>query len=190
MNPRRAIAAVALLAVVTTGTACGAKGDGRETGGRAPQQAMMSEQQATDRAEDIIRQAVDGMSIEPALERTGPGSIGPCIARDDHGPDDRLQVTLFYKLTGVPGTEAKNLVLQARDAWLEQGYEYNSSDEDDMSGPYPWVSMRTEPDDFWMEGITGVLDRTKGEGIATLKVTSPCFFPPGKAVTAPVSVGG
>ncbi|MFD6938517.1 hypothetical protein ACFWAP_20500 [Streptomyces goshikiensis] len=41
--------------------------------------------------------------------------------------------------------------------------------------------MRTEPDDFWMEGITGVLDRTKSEGLATLKVRSPCFLPPGKA---------
>ncbi|MFD8954886.1 hypothetical protein ACFV0B_39170 [Streptomyces xanthophaeus] len=141
----------------------------------------MNEQQAVDRAEEIIRQAVDGMSAEPTLERTGPETVGPCIARDDHGPDDRLQVTLFYKLTGVPGTEAKNLVLQARDAWLKQGYKYNSSDEKDMSGPYPWVSMRTEPDDFWMEGITGVLDRAKGEGIATLKVRSPCFLPPGKA---------
>ncbi|MFD5327011.1 hypothetical protein [Streptomyces sp. NPDC127092] len=141
----------------------------------------MNEQQAIDRAEQIIHQAVDAMSPKPTLERTGPETVGPCIARDDHGPDDRRQVTLFYKLTGVPGSEARNLVLQARDAWLKQGYKYNSSDEKDMSGPFPWVSMRTEPDDFWMEGITGVLDRAKGEGIATLKVRSPCFLPPGKA---------
>ncbi|MFE2931452.1 hypothetical protein [Streptomyces sp. NPDC059278] len=32
-----------------------------------------------------------------------------------------------------------------------------------------------------MEGITGVLDRAKGEGLATLKVRSPCFLPPGKS---------
>ncbi|MEU7553904.1 hypothetical protein AB0B01_16420 [Streptomyces sp. NPDC044571] len=161
-------------------TACGAQEDDGETA----KQVTMNEQQATDRAEQIIHQAVDTMSPKPTLERTGPATIGPCIARDDHGPDDRLQVTLFYKLTGVPGSEAKNLVLQARDAWLKQGYKYNSSDEEDMSGPFPWVSMRTEPDDFWMEGITGVVDRAKGEGLATLKVISPCFLPPGKATTA------
>ncbi|WCD86200.1 hypothetical protein KPP03845_102542 [Streptomyces xanthophaeus] len=177
MNPRKAFPAAALLALTAVVTACGA----REDNGEAAKGVTMNEQQAVDRAEEIIRQAVDGMSAEPTLERTGPETVGPCIARDDHGPDERLQVTLFYKLTGVPGTEARNLVLQARDAWLKQGYKYNSSDEKDMSGPYPWVSMRTEPDDFWMEGITGVLDRAKGEGIATLKVRSPCFLPPGKA---------
>ncbi|MFD8826314.1 hypothetical protein ACFV1C_28660 [Streptomyces sp. NPDC059605] len=144
----------------------------------------MDKQQAIDRAEEIVQQAVDGMSPEPVPERTGPETIGPCIARDDHGRDDRLQVTLFYKLTGVPGSEARNLVLQARDAWLKQGYKYNSSNKEDLAGPYPWVSMRTEPDDFWMEGITGVLDRTKDEGIATLKVRSPCFLPQGKSSTA------
>ncbi|WP_234323401.1 hypothetical protein [Streptomyces sp. NRRL F-2580] len=150
----------------------------------------MNEQQATDRAEEIIHQAVDVMSPQPTLERFGPATVGPCIARDDHGPDDRLQVTLFYKLTGVPGSEAKNLVLQARDAWLKQGYKYNSSNEEDMSGPFPWVSMRTEPDDFWMEGITGVLDRAKGEGLATLKVISPCFLPPGKTKASGAAPAG
>ncbi|MEU3217355.1 hypothetical protein [Streptomyces sp. NPDC006971] len=166
--------------MMVTVTACGTQ----EDDGDAPKQITMNEQQAIDRAEEIIRQAVDGMSPKPVLERTGPEAVGPCIARDDHGPDDRLQVTLFYKLTGVPGAEAKNLVLQARDAWLKQGYEYDSSDKEDMSGPYPWVSMRTELNDFWMEGITGILDRAKGEGIATLKVRSACFLPPGKSSSA------
>ncbi|MCX4694425.1 hypothetical protein [Streptomyces sp. NBC_01408] len=176
MKPRKAFSVAALLALSVTVTACGADaGDGE-----APQQVTTNEQQAVDRAEEIIHQAVDAMSPQPTLERFGPATIGPCIARDDSRSDDRLQVTLFYKLTGVPGSEARNLVLQARDAWLKQGYKYNSSDEEDMSGPFPWVSMRTEPDDFWMEGITGVLDRAKGEGLATLKVISPCFLPPTK----------
>ncbi|MGW6981023.1 hypothetical protein ACWGE1_16460 [Streptomyces sp. NPDC054932] len=170
MTPRKALPVAALLVLTVTATACG---------GGAAKPVAMSEQQAVDRAEGIVRQAVDAMSPRPAPERTGPATVGPCIAKDDSRSDDRLQVTLFYKLTGVPGTEAGNLVLQARDAWLKQGYEYHSSDEADMSGPFPWVSMRTEPDDFWMEGITGVLDRTKGEGLATLKVTSPCFPPSG-----------
>ncbi|MER6200958.1 hypothetical protein ABT234_26775 [Streptomyces sp. NPDC001586] len=170
MKPLSAFSAAAVLALTLTVTACG--------GGPA-KQVTMTEQQAVDRAEGIIRQAVDAMSPLPTPERTGPATVGACIAKDDSSGDDRLQVTLFYKLTGVPGTEAGNLVLQARDAWLKQGYEYHSSDEADMSGPFPWVSMRTEPDDFWMEGITGVLDRSKGEGLATLKVTSPCFLPPG-----------
>ncbi|MER7517446.1 hypothetical protein [Streptomyces sp. NPDC126499] len=141
----------------------------------------MNEQQAIDRAEQIIGEAVDGMSPRPTLERMGNAPVGACIARDDHGHDDRVQVTLIYKLTGVPGAQAQNLVRQARDAWLKKGYTYNTSGEVDWDGAFPTVYMRTEPDDFWMDAVTGVVDRAKGEGIASLKVTSPCFLPPGKA---------
>ncbi|WP_328668248.1 hypothetical protein OG905_13725 [Streptomyces sp. NBC_00322] len=181
MNLRRIVPAAALLAMTTMVTGCGAQQDGQETGGRAPKQVTMNEQQAIDRAEEIIHQAVDGMSPKPTLERIGSLPVGPCIARDDHGPDDRVQVTVAYKLTGVPGSEAQNLVRQARDAWLKQGYKYNSSGEADWSGPFPAVYMRTEPDDFWMDAMTGVVDRAKGEGLASLGVTSPCFLPPEKA---------
>ncbi|MFI0201617.1 MULTISPECIES: hypothetical protein [Streptomyces] len=140
----------------------------------------MNEQQAIDRAEEIIHQAVVGMSPRPTLERMGPAPVGACIARDDHGPDDRVQVTVAYKLTGVPGSEAQNLVRQARDAWLKQGYKHNSSGEVDWTSAFPTVYMRTGPDDFWMDAVTGVVDRAKGEGLASLSVTSPCFLPPGK----------
>ncbi|WP_258382477.1 hypothetical protein [Streptomyces sp. NTH33] len=134
----------------------------------------MNEQQAIKRAEEIIHQAVDGMSPKPKLEQIGPTPVGACIARDDHGPDDRLQVSLTYKLTEVPGSRAKLLVRQARDAWVKLGYKFLSSDAD-WSKPFPQVSMRTEPDDFWMDAVTGVVDRATGEGLASIGVTSPCF---------------
>ncbi|MGW7455798.1 hypothetical protein [Streptomyces sp. NPDC054787] len=140
----------------------------------------MSEQQAADRAEEIIHQAVDGMTPQPTLERMGHAPVGTCIARNDSRSDDRVQVTVIYKLTGVPASEAENLVRQARDAWLKQGYKHNTSGEVDWSTPFPTVYMRTGSDGFWMDAVTGVLDRAKGEGLATLKVTSPCFLPPDK----------
>ncbi|MFF3731282.1 hypothetical protein ACFYXM_13435 [Streptomyces sp. NPDC002476] len=184
MKLRKAILAAALLTMPITVTACGTQEDVQANGGKTPKQVTMDEQQAIDRAEDIIQQAVASMSPKPTPERVGPPPVGPCIARDDHGPDDRLQVRIAYKLTGVPGTEAKNLVRQARDAWLKQGYTYTSSGMDDWSGPFPAVYMRTAPDDFWMNALTGVLDRAKGQGLASLVVTSPCFLPPGKSSTA------
>ncbi|MGW7527627.1 hypothetical protein [Streptomyces sp. NPDC054783] len=134
----------------------------------------MNKQQATKRAEEIIHQAVDGMSPKPKLEQIGPTPVGACIARDDGGPDDRLQVSLAYKLTGVPGSKAKSLVRQARDAWVKLGYKFQSSDAD-WSKPFPHVNMRTEPDDFWMDAITGVVNRATGDGLASIGVTSPCF---------------
>ncbi|MBT2403622.1 hypothetical protein J7I97_16520 [Streptomyces sp. ISL-87] len=169
-------------------TACGAQEGGQKSGGNASKKVTMNEQQAIDRAEEIIQQAVEGMSPKPTLERMGPLPVGPCIARDDHGPDDRVQVTVAYKLTGVPGPEAQNLVRQARDAWLKQGYKHNTSGEVDWSGPFPAVYMRTEPDDFWMDAMTGVVDRAKGEGLASIGVKSPCFLPPGKATAADPAV--
>ncbi len=137
------------------------------------------------RAEEIIHQAVDGMSPRPTLKRIGPVPIGTCLA-DDHSSGERQQVSLSYQLTGVPGSQAKNLVRQARDAWVKLGYKFQSSDGD-WSDPFPTVNMRTEPDDFWMYAITGVLDRSKGEGLATIGVTSPCFASNAASTADPAS---
>ncbi|MEJ8648952.1 hypothetical protein WKI65_12840 [Streptomyces sp. MS1.AVA.3] len=143
----------------------------------AQKQIKMSEQQAVDRAEEIIHQAVGGMSPKPTLKPAG-NSTGPCIALDDHRSDDRVQVMRSYQLTGVPGNEAKKLVRQARDAWVKHGYRFTSSEADgDWSDPFPSVNMRTEPDNFSVEALTGVMDRKKGEGLAAITVTSPCFLP-------------
>ncbi|MCF3178866.1 hypothetical protein IPZ70_02715 [Streptomyces polychromogenes] len=169
MNLRRAVPAAVALAMTIVVAACGVPS----------KPVVMNEQQAIGRAEQIIHQAVDGMSPKPTLERMTGAPVDVCIARDDHRPDERVQVEVAYKLTGVPGSEAQNLVRQARDAWLRQGYKYNSGGEVDWSGPFPTVYMRTEPDDFWMDAVTGVMDRAKGEGVASLSVTSPCFLPPG-----------
>lgn len=174
MKLRRLISAGALAIAVVTASACGAHQGEKGDGGTTPKHVAMNDQQAVKRAEEIIHQAVDGMSPKPKLERIGPAPVGACIARDDHGPDDRLQVSLTYKLTGVPGSKAKSLVRQATDAWVKLGYKFQSSDPD-WSKPFPNVSMRTVSDDFWMDAVTGVVNRATGEGLASVGVTSPCF---------------
>ncbi|MFE7318482.1 hypothetical protein ACFU7T_36095 [Streptomyces sp. NPDC057555] len=144
----------------------------------------MSEQQAIDRAEEIVHLAVDGMSPKPTLK---PASkrVGACIAWDDHRPDDRIQVTRGYQLTGVSGAEAKKLVRQARDAWVKRGFRFTSADADgDWSSLFPSVDMRSEPDDFSVAAITGVMDRKTGDGLAAITVTSPCFLAVGSGTTS------
>lgn len=47
--------------------------------------------------------------------------------------------------------------------------------------------MRTVPDDFWMTALTGVVDKAKGEGLAAITVTSPCFGAGGSGTAAPSS---
>ncbi|MEV5510508.1 hypothetical protein [Streptomyces orinoci] len=104
----------------------------------------MNEQQATERAQQIIHQAVDGMSPKPTLKLSEGPSVGSCLAREEHGHDDRVQLTVTYQLTGVPGTQAKVLVKRARDAWVKQGYRFQSSTADGKwSDPFPFVNMRT-----------------------------------------------
>ncbi|MFJ8009324.1 hypothetical protein [Streptomyces fagopyri] len=170
--------AVLLLAMTVAISACGTQDGGAGGGSTTSKRVIMDERQATKRAEGIIHQAVDAMSPKPTLKRTPLKLMGSCLAGDDHGSDDRVQLRLSYQLTGVPGSEAKSLVRQARDAWVQQGYKYQSRGAD-WSDPFPTVSMRTEPDDFWMTALTGVLDKSKGEGLAAITVTSPCFSPGG-----------
>lgn len=179
MKLRKVMAVAILLASVFAATACGSEQDNQgKDNEAASKRVTMNEEQAARRAEEIIHQAVDGMSPKPTLKRIGPAPVGPCIARDDHGSDNRLQISLSYQLTGVPGSVAKKLVRQARDAWVMQGHKFQSSDAD-WSKPFPSVRMRTVSDDFWMDAVTGVVDRAKGEGLASIGVTSPCFDPAG-----------
>lgn len=95
------------------------------------------------------------MTPRPTLRRTGLRPVGACVA-DEHSAGGRVQVR------------------QARDAWVERGYEFQGKDGD-WADPFPSVSMRTPGDDFWMTALTGVVDRAKGEGMAAISVTSPCF---------------
>ncbi|MFD7882990.1 hypothetical protein ACFV3N_11215 [Streptomyces bauhiniae] len=125
------------------------------------------------RAQRIVHQAVDGMTPRPTLRRTGLRPVGACVA-DERSAGGRVQVRVTYQLTGVPGSVARELVRQARDAWVERGYEFQGKDGD-WADPFPCVSMRTPGDDFWMTALTGVLDKGKGEGLAAISVTSPCF---------------
>ncbi|MGC4995802.1 hypothetical protein [Streptomyces sp. DT195] len=177
---------IAALLTLTLGvTACGSGNTASTSDGTPTKQAMMDEQQATDRAEEVVQEAVAGMSPKPTLRRTGLRPLGACVA-DEHSAGERVQVRLTYQLTGVPGKDAKKLVRQARDAWVKRGYEFQGSDGD-WSDPFPSVSMRTVPDDFWMTALTGVLDKAKQEGLAAISVTSPCFAAEGTTAPDPVS---
>ncbi|MEU4731006.1 hypothetical protein [Streptomyces sp. NPDC023588] len=136
----------------------------------------MNEQQAVARAEEIVRQAVAGLSPRPALQPGGTQGPGACLA--DYGTSKRAQVIHRYQLTNVPGSAAKDLLGQVRDAWAAQGYEFKTEQgKGDWTKPDPYISMRTEPDDFWMSGGVGITNASTGEGIAYITVTSPCYSP-------------
>ncbi|MGW7786330.1 hypothetical protein ACWGKX_01830, partial [Streptomyces tricolor] len=103
MRLRRALFGVASLVTAIMVAACGSSQDETGADNASSKQVAMDEQQAMKRAEEIIHQAVDGMSPKPTLKRVGPVPIGACVARDDGGSDDRVQLSLTYQLTGVGG---------------------------------------------------------------------------------------
>ncbi|MDJ0384154.1 hypothetical protein [Streptomyces sp. G-G2] len=175
MSTRKAMAAM-LLGLTLTLTACGGAGNQRIT---------MDDQQAITRAEEIAHQALGAMSPKPLPKRDGRYGVGACLA--DSGPSEREQVHISYRLEGVPGSVSQQLVRQARDAWVAQGYKFKTESGDgDWSKPDPYVSMRTVPDDFWMELEVSVRDKATGDGVAYITVTSPCYFPKsGKTASPP-----
>ncbi|MFI1285036.1 hypothetical protein ACH4U5_30495 [Streptomyces sp. NPDC020858] len=146
------------------------------------EKVTMNEQQAVSRAEEIVRQAVAGLSPQPTLQPVGPQGPGACLA--DYGTSKRAQVGLSYQLKNVPGSAAKDLLGQVRDAWVAQGYKFKSKEgEGDWTKPDPYISMRTEPDDFWMSGGVGITNASTGEGIAYINVTSPCYPKPERSAS-------
>ncbi|MGW6978658.1 hypothetical protein ACWGE1_04240 [Streptomyces sp. NPDC054932] len=175
MNLRRVVASGVLLALMGTTAACADQG-------KPTEKVTMNEQQAVSRAEQIVQQAVAGLSPQPALQQNGAKGPGACLA--DYGVSKRAQVIHRYQLTKVPGSAAKDLLGQVRDAWVAQGYKFKSKEgEGDWSKPDPYISMRTEPDDFWMSGGIGITNEATGEGIAYITVTSPCYPKPERSAS-------
>ncbi|MFB7180659.1 hypothetical protein ACFCYI_23510 [Streptomyces sp. NPDC056257] len=170
MNLRRVLASGALLALMGTTAACADQG-------KPTEKVTMNEQQAVSRAQQIVQQAVAGLSPQPTLQPGGTQGPGACLA--DYGASKRSQVIHRYQLKNVPGSAAKDLLGQIRDAWVAQGYKFKSKEgEGDWTKPDPYISMRTEPDDFWMSGGVGITNAATGEGIAYITVTSPCYPKP------------
>ncbi|WP_326697463.1 hypothetical protein OG909_09060 [Streptomyces sp. NBC_01754] len=188
MKFRPAALTTALLIMAIGGSACGSgSGDGGKSDTTTQNRASkMDAQQATDRAEEILHQAVDGMSPKPQLKSIGPATVGPCLMDDGNSSADRKQVILVYQLTDVPGSAGNKLVRQARDAWVKQGYKFKSA-EPDWSKPYPKLFMHTTSDDFWMDAIVGATNKETGEGIAAITITSPCFSAEGSETNSAVS---
>ncbi|MFI8273695.1 hypothetical protein ACIGBH_02090 [Streptomyces sp. NPDC085929] len=161
---RSAVAWVTLLALTATTAACARK------------TADLTEQQARTRAEEIAQQAIAGMSPKPTLQRHHYSSSG-CVT--EFGTAKLDQVSVDYRLEGVPPSAARHLVRQTRDAWVAMGYDFQSKDSDgDWSDPAAAVFMHTRPDDFSLSAQNSITDRSTGDGIVYITVRSPCYLKP------------
>ncbi|MGW7451780.1 hypothetical protein [Streptomyces sp. NPDC054787] len=137
---------------------------------------VLDDQLADARAEEIVQQTRGSLSPKLTLQRDGRYGAGACLA--DHGKNERRQVHISYRLGEVPGSAGRQLVRQARDAWVGLGYEFQSATSDgDWTDPGTGVHMRTVPDDYWMTVQNSVTDQATGDGTAVLTVTSPCYVP-------------
>ncbi|MFD9219564.1 hypothetical protein ACFWDI_05925 [Streptomyces sp. NPDC060064] len=134
----------------------------------------MTEDEAAERADELVAQAVASMSPKPRLVGHDV-STRPCLDPSDGGSLDRVTVWRSYWLDGVPGGAGVSLVEQARDAWKEKGYVLDR--DVDKKAKSPSLHMKTSSDNFWLNAVAGDLGKGNGDTRASITVTSPCVQP-------------
>jgi hypothetical protein len=134
----------------------------------------MTEDEAAERADELIAQAVASMNPKPRLVGHDV-STRPCLDPGDGGSEDRVTVWRSYWLDDVPGDAGVSLVEQARDAWSDKGYVLDR--DVDKKAKSPSLHMKTPSDNFWLNAVAGDLGKGNGDTRASVTVTSPCVEP-------------
>ncbi|WP_327273508.1 hypothetical protein OG609_16535 [Streptomyces sp. NBC_01224] len=127
----------------------------------------MDMSQAERTAEDLIQEAIRGVSPEPRLESFG-GGVKSCQEPSDGGSEDRVTLTRNYWLKGIPRDDAKNVVRKVFENWKEAGHVVDAAP--DYERRVVAANLRSKPDDFLMQVAMGL------GGQLSVGVTSPCFW--------------
>ncbi|MFF2406422.1 hypothetical protein [Streptomyces sp. NPDC058092] len=127
----------------------------------------MDMSKAEQAAEDLIQEAIRGVSPEPRLESFG-GGVKSCQEPSDGGSEDRVTLTRNYWLKGIPRDDAKNVVRKVFENWKEAGHAVDAAPEYERR--VVAANLRSKPDDFRMQVAMGL------GGQLSVGVTSPCFW--------------
>lgn len=131
----------------------------------------ITQQQAADRVEQILRGTADGLTPRPRLEVAKEVSyIGSCLADPDDTADARKQVVRTYWLRDISERDYASIGEQILRLWKRQGYAIN--DTPGVGTSEPNIHAVTQ-DDFLLE-----LAWT-GSGDLSIGASSPCLWPDG-----------
>ncbi|GHH70069.1 hypothetical protein GCM10017673_21360 [Streptosporangium violaceochromogenes] len=132
----------------------------------------LSEPQATERVEELVRTAVAGITPPPKLKLV-PTSLAdhPCIPNYGNKPTGKIYVIRSYYLTDLPKDRLLDAAKKIQANWEEARHKITDSRV--VGNEKPQMSGETS-DDFYMALDTVDLKTERG---LLLAVGSPCFRP-------------
>ncbi|MGH4020614.1 MAG: hypothetical protein ACRDT0_15555 [Pseudonocardiaceae bacterium] len=137
----------------------------------------ITQQQAIERVDRYIADAVVALPVDPQLTPTLEQLDGECMDPTDNGPRNRIIVTKGYFLDGIPKDKESNRAYfgALRQWWTSHGFRIL---EDDRTGDmYLWVENNAD-------GFRMSLQES-AEGSVSLGANSPCIWPNGTPVPEP-----
>lgn len=134
--------------------------------------STMTQQHASARAEQILRETAGAITPRPTLETYQPGSgTGPCLVNPNNTSDKRVQVTLTYWLRGISTGDNASVGQQVLHYWKHMGYAVTETRG--LGTNSPDVFAGTPSDDFLISL------QTSANGAMSIGATSPCIWPKG-----------
>ncbi len=162
------------LRMLTVGAVLGLLAGCASVTGTGGSMNTITQQQAIERVDRHITDAVAALPVEPQLTLAFEQLDGACTDPTDNGPRNRILVAQRYWLDGIPKDKDSNRAYFAavREWWTNHGFRIL---EDDRTGDmYLWVENNAD-------GFRMSLQES-AEGSVSLSATSPCIWPDGTPV--------
>ncbi len=138
----------------------------------------MNQQQATARAEQIVRDTASALHPEPGLDfnTSLPNETGPCLAENLPSADKMVQASRTAELSGVRDSQQIIAIAnQVQAYWKKQGYVISSTAN--FTKGQPAIFGHTpEHDPF---AVFTISLETNPQGSIAIGATSPCIWPSG-----------
>jgi hypothetical protein len=129
----------------------------------------MNQDEAAERVQEHIDNAVAVLPDTLELERVGGVNVAACDDPTDGGPRDRVTVGRSYWLDGLPSEDNDTNIDLLHEYWTANGYRVlTDSRPEDV-----FLSVEHEEDSFRMS-VQG-----SAEGSLSLGASSPCVWPEG-----------
>jgi type II secretory pathway pseudopilin PulG len=136
---------------------------------KVPMKNTITQQQANQRAEQYIRDAVSAVFPDAQLEILSAFEDSPCDDPTDNGPRGRIIASRNYWLNAIPADKHADYVNTLVQWWTQHDFTILTDDRPH----YVWVENRV--DGFRM----AVQQTVTGPVRLSLGATSPCVWPNG-----------
>lgn len=138
-------------------------------GQRAEMEETITQDEAAEKIEQHVTDAVAALPDTVELEPLGPVAFASCDDPTDGGSKDRVTVSQRQWLTGLPAEDNEQNVDLLYDYWVSNGYRVIH----DLRPDELFVTAESETDAF------NVSVQASDEGSLSIGASSPCVWPEG-----------